>query len=56
MATARGPSGYGLGGPAQFGGPPVSEQTSDASPLDMIRQQTSKIEDVLDSLSEPIKP
>ncbi|CCF38128.1 SURF4 family protein [Colletotrichum higginsianum] len=55
MAQQRGPSyGLGAGGPASFGGP--SADNSESSPLDMIRQQTSKIEDLLDSVSEPIKP
>jgi hypothetical protein len=31
-------------------------QTSDPSPLDAIREQTSKIEDWLDTISEPLKP
>jgi hypothetical protein len=30
--------------------------TSDPSPLDQIREQTSKIEDFFDTISEPIKP
>ncbi|GKT41936.1 survival factor 1 [Colletotrichum spaethianum] len=55
MAQQRGPSyGLGAGGPPSFGGP--SADSSESSPLDMIRQQTSKIEDLLDSLSEPVKP
>jgi len=33
-----------------------SEATGDPSPLDAIREQTSKIEDLLDAYSEPIKP
>jgi len=32
------------------------EATNDPSPLDAIREQTSKIEDWLDTLSEPLKP
>jgi hypothetical protein len=57
MAQMRGPGSYGLGagpGPAQFGGP--SEDRSESSPLDAIRQQTSKIEDLMDTVSEPLKP
>lgn len=51
----RGVGSYGLGaGPAPFGGPTQDNQES--SPLDSIREQTSKIEDMLDTLSEPIKP
>ena len=33
-----------------------AEVTNDPSPLDAIREQTSKIEDWLDTLSEPVKP
>ncbi|RKU41599.1 hypothetical protein DL546_000853 [Coniochaeta pulveracea] len=55
MAQMRGVGSYGLGaGPAQFGGPTQDNQES--SPLDSIREQTSKIEDMLETLSEPIKP
>ncbi|KAL2114464.1 hypothetical protein VUR80DRAFT_7152 [Thermomyces stellatus] len=51
--TARGPGSYGLGAGVQFGSPaPVEE----ASALDTIRKQTSKIEDFLDTISGPIKP
>lgn len=51
--TARGPSSYGLGAGPQFGSSaPVEEPTA----LDSIRKQTSKIEDMLDSISGPIKP
>jgi hypothetical protein len=34
----------------------IEEQTSDPSPLDAIREQTNKIEDWLDTMSEPLKP
>lgn len=34
----------------------MSAATSDPSPLDAIRTQTSKIEDMLDTIAEPIKP
>lgn len=54
MAQMRGPGSYGIGAPNPFGAPP--EDKTEQSPLDAIRQQTSKIEDVLDTLSEPIKP
>ncbi|KAK4151482.1 SURF4 family-domain-containing protein [Chaetomidium leptoderma] len=55
MAQMRGPgSSYGMAAPSPFGGP--SEDKADQSPLDAIRQQTSKIEDLLDTMSEPIKP
>jgi hypothetical protein len=54
MAQMRGPGSYGMAAPSPFGGP--SEDKADQSPLDAIRQQTSKIEDLLDTMSEPIKP
>lgn len=55
--SQRGPSGgYGLGGAApQYGVPPPSDE-SNGNILDQLRPYTSKVEDVLDSLSEPIKP
>jgi hypothetical protein len=61
MAQIRGTAGYNLGsGPSRFGGAGYgnmkSDATSDPSPLDTIREQTSKIEDWLDTLSDPIKP
>lgn len=33
-----------------------SDATNDPSPLDAIREQTSKIEDWLDTISDPVKP
>lgn len=54
MAQLRGQGSYGIGAPAPFGGD--IDQRVEQSPLDTIRQQTSKIEDLLDTLSEPIKP
>ncbi|KAG5980583.1 hypothetical protein E4U55_003885 [Claviceps digitariae] len=51
----RGPSGYGLGGPPAYGGPSSAEE-SNGGILDQIRPYTSKVEDILDSLSEPIRP
>lgn len=56
MAQIRGTAGYHLGNQNNFGGPNRSDATDDPSPLDAIRQQTSKIEDWLDSVSDPIKP
>lgn len=62
MAQIRGTAGYNLGGsgPSQsFGGYNAqvrSDATSDPSPLDAIREQTSKIEDLLDTWAEPVKP
>ena len=43
-----------MAAPSPFGG--QAEDKPDQSPLDAIRQQTSRIEDLLDSVSEPIKP
>lgn len=56
MATMRGNSGgYGMGAPSYGGG--MNEPAQDGgSAFDTIRQQTSKIEDLLDSVAEPIKP
>lgn len=56
MAQLRqgGTAQYNLG--AQFGGSNRSDAMTDPSPLDQIREQTSKIEDFLDTLSDPIKP
>jgi hypothetical protein len=39
-----------------FGTHSSSNATNDPSPLDAIRQQTSKIEDWLDTISDPVKP
>ena len=58
--SIRGTAGYHLSGQnAGFNpgaGPSRNDATNDPSPLDAIREQTSKIEDWLDSLSEPVKP
>jgi hypothetical protein len=57
MAQIRGTAGYHLGSqPSSFGGPGRPDATNDPSPLDAIREQTSKIEDWLDTLSHPVKP
>ena len=65
MAQIRGTAGYNLGGSGPqsggfggggYGGAMKQEATNDPSPLDAIREQTSKIEDMLDTYSEPIKP
>ncbi len=56
MAQIRGTAGYNLGGQNQFGGPQRGDTLNDPSPLDAIREQTGKIEDFLDTLSDPIKP
>jgi hypothetical protein len=56
MAQIRGTAGYHLGSqPTSFGGS-GQDATNDPSPLDAIREQTSKIEDWLDTLSHPVKP
>lgn len=56
IMAQRGPSGYGIpNAPNPFGGP-SSQPDSQGSALDAIREQTSKIEDMLDSISEPVKP
>lgn len=58
MSQIRGTANYHLGGADQrmFGGPSHSAASSDPSPLDAIREQTSKIEDLLDTYADPIKP
>lgn len=54
MATMRGNAGgYGMGAPS-YGG--MNEPQQESNALDAIRQQTSKIEDMLDSFAEPAKP
>lgn len=55
MAQIRGTAGYNLSNQHSFGAP-SQDMSNDPSPLDAIREQTSKIEDFLDTLSEPIKP
>lgn len=55
MATLRGNAGgYGIGAPVYGGG--LNDAPSESNALDAIRQQTSKIEDMLDSVAEPVKP
>jgi uncharacterized membrane protein YphA (DoxX/SURF4 family) len=57
MAQIRGTAGYNLGHQSPFAtGPGRQDATSDPSPLETIREQTSKIEDWLDTFSDPIKP
>lgn len=56
MAQIRGTAGYSLGNQSSFGGPSRQDATNDPSPLQAIREQTSKIEDWLDTLSDPVKP
>ena len=56
MSQIRGTAGYHMGNQHPFGGPGTTEATNDPSPLDAIREQTSKIEDFLDTVSDPLKP
>lgn len=56
MAQIRGTAGYNLGHQNPFGRPGGIDATSDPSPLDAIREQTSKIEDWLETIADPIKP
>ena len=62
MAQIRGTAGYNLGtSQNRFGvgagyNNMKAEATNDPSPLEAIRAQTSKIEDWLDTLSEPVRP
>jgi hypothetical protein len=58
MAQIRGTAGYHLGGNNLYGGLNTNrnDATDDPSPLDAIREQTSKIEDWLDTVSDPVKP
>jgi uncharacterized membrane protein YphA (DoxX/SURF4 family) len=56
MSQIRGTAGYNLGHQNPFSGPASADATDDPSPLDAIREQTNKIEDWLDSASDPIKP
>lgn len=54
MATMRGNAGgYGMGAPS-YGN--INETPQEGNALDAIRQHTSKIEDMLDTLAEPVKP
>ncbi|KAL6902609.1 SURF4 family domain-containing protein [Trichoderma evansii] len=57
----RGPSGYGIGGSNAYPGGGgsvggVSDESNGGSILDQLRPYTSKVEDFLDTASEPIKP
>ena len=57
MAQIRGTAGYNLGSQDRFGARPGgNDATNDPSPLEQIREQTSKIEDWLDTAAEPVKP
>ena len=57
MAQIRGTAGYNLGSQDRFGaGPGRNDATNDPSPLEQIREQTSKIEEWLDTAADPVKP
>ena len=57
MAQIRGTAGYNLGSGDRFGGGPSrNDATNDPSPLEQIREQTSKIEEWLDTAADPVKP
>lgn len=57
MAQIRGTAGYNLGSQDnRFGGPGRADATNDPSPLEQLREQTSKIEDWLDTAADPVKP
>jgi hypothetical protein len=57
MTQIRSTAGYNLGLNNQFfAGPGRADATNDPSPLDTIREQTSKIEDWLNTIGEPLKP
>lgn len=43
-----------MGAPSYGGG--MNEPAQEGSALDAIRQQTSKLEDMMDTLAEPVKP
>lgn len=49
-------SGYGLGGPASYGAAQSMDTQQNEGALEQVRLYTSKIEDALDTLSEPVKP
>ena len=46
--------GYGFAGPSPYGG--SSSEPESSGVLDQIRTYTSKVEDILDTFSEPVKP
>ena len=56
MAQMRGNAGYGIGQPNPFAAGGSASEPGEKNALDAIRDQTSKIEDVLNTYSEPIKP
>jgi len=56
MAQIRCTAGYHLGNQSPFGNPGRSSATDDPSPLETIREQTTKFEEWLDTASDPVKP
>jgi hypothetical protein len=57
MAQIRGTAGYHLGNQSPFGNSGRNDDTNnDPSPLDQLRAQTSRVEDWLDTVADPIKP
>lgn len=53
--SQRGPASYGFqSGPPSYGAAPSQEPAG--SFLDQLRPYTSKVEDFLDTVSEPVKP
>lgn len=56
MTQIRGTAGYNLGMNNQFGAHRNDNTTDDPSPLEQIRKQTSRVEDFLNTLGEPLKP
>jgi len=56
MSHIRGTANYHLGPDNRPFGGPSSGAASDPSPLEAIRAQTSKIEDMLDTVADPVKP
>lgn len=50
-----GTAGYGISNQPNFGGTTTSDAANETT-LDAIRKQTSRIEDALDTLSDPVKP
>jgi hypothetical protein len=54
MAQIRGTAGYNLN--QNFGGPSRNDSLDEPSPFDQIRKYTEKVEEVLDTLSDPVKP
>lgn len=56
--SQRGPSGYGVGPPPSYGGgmSAAGQQSNDSGFVEQLRPYTTKVEDFLESISDPIKP